>query len=371
MLRVCHIVSGDLWAGAEVMVYNLLKGLQHYEDLEPMAIILNKGRLAEEIHKLGIKVHILDETTLSFYEITQTVKKLIKNQPPDIIHSHRYKENILAYLGYRSLNGVRLIGTQHGMPEMDRGRAGLKHRIISKINFLILSRKFSHVVAVSRDIGRFFVREYGFKQEKVSVIHNGIEIPKMSRQRKDGDSFIIGSSGRLFPIKDYSFMVEIAKKILGTIGNIRFQLAGDGPERSKIQALIQNYGLNGTFELKGHVEDISAFYRSLDLYLNTSIHEGIPISVLEAMAYGLPVVAPKVGGLTEILDDGVQGYLVSKRDPEAFAEKCFLVYKDSSLRRRMSQAARDKVKQSFSVEKMVQQYYNLYLSNVFDHEKHL
>jgi len=110
-------------------------------------------------------------------------------------------------------------------------------------------------------------------------------------------------------------MIEIAKAVNEKTKHIEFHLAGEGPERSKLQALIQRYSLNETFVLHGHVEDMLTFYRSLDLYLNTSVHEGIPMSILEAMAHGLPVVAPDVGGISEIISNGEDGYLVDTRDP--------------------------------------------------------
>ena len=106
------------------------------------------------------------------------------------------------------------------------------------------------------------------------------------------------------------------------------------------------------------------FYRSLDLYLNTSVHEGIPMSILEAMAYSLPVVAPDVGGISEVVSNSEDGYLIEKRDPWAFAEKCFLLYENRQLRRRMARAAREKVVKSFSVENMAAQYHELYLNVV-------
>ena len=113
------------------------------------------------------------------------------------------------------------------------------------------------------------------------------------------------------------------------------------------------------FFLKGHVEDVSAFYRGLDVYLNTSLHEGIPMSILEAMAHNLPVIAPAVGGLVEIIEDGVDGFLVASRDPEVFAEKCLLL-RDPELRLRMGRAARAKVERCFSADMMARSYLRLY-----------
>ena len=87
---------------------------------------------------------------------------------------------------------------------------------------------------------------------------------------------MIGSAGRLYPVKDYAFMIEIAKAVKEKTKHIKFHLAGEGPEGAKLRVLIQQYSLNETFVLKGHLEDMLPFYRSLDLYLNTSVHEGIP-----------------------------------------------------------------------------------------------
>ena len=157
-------------------------------------------------------------------------------------------------------------------------------------------------------------------------------------------------------------MIEIAKAVKEETKHIKFHLAGEGPERSKLQAIIQQYNLNETFVLKGHVENMPPFYRSLDLYLNTSVHEGIPMSILEAMAHGLPVVAPDVGGIGEVVDNGEDGCLIDIRDTKAFAEKCFLLYENRQLRRRMARAAREKVVKSFSIENMAAQYHELYLS---------
>jgi len=367
MVKVCHIMSGDLWAGAEVMAFHLLKGLKKYKDLELSAILLNEGKLAEEIRELSIPVEVVDENKMSFFQIFLSIRKAFNGKLPDIIHSHRYKENILAYLLSKTKKDVKLIGTQHGMLEAYGGSRSLKNRFVSKLNFLVLSRCFQNVVAVSRDIQMSFVNQYGFSKDKVKVIHNGINISENVHSRKEKDTFVIGSSGRFFPVKDYPLMVEVAKEVSKITSNIRFELAGDGPEWSKIRGLIKKCGMDGRFILRGFLSDISPFYQGLDVYLNTSFHEGIPISVLEAMAYGIPVIASKVGGLIEILGDGVQGFLIEGRNPRDFAERCIALYENDSLRREMGLAAREKVMKEFSVDHMAQQYYCLYLSVVNDH----
>jgi glycosyltransferase involved in cell wall biosynthesis len=362
MVKVCHIISGDLWAGAEVMAYNLLKSLTKYKDLELSAILLNEGRLAEEIRRLNIPVEVIDESKMSFFQIFLAIRKVLNRWGPDVIHSHRYKENILAYLVSKTKKGIKLIATQHGMPEIYGGNITLKHRLISKLNFFMLPRCFQNIVVVSKDIQKAFVNQYRFPEDKVIVIRNGIEISENIPMRKEKNTFVIGSSGRLFPVKDYSLMVEVAREILKKTNGIRFELAGDGPERPKIEDLIKKNGLDGTFLLRGFVSDTTPFYSGLDLYINTSVHEGIPMSVLEAMSYGIPIIAPNVGGLTEIIENGIQGFLVEGRDAEDFAERCITLIENEPLRKQMGSAAREKIMKKFSLENMVQQYYHLYCS---------
>jgi len=124
--------------------------------------------------------------------------------------------------------------------------------------------------------------------------------------------------------------------------------------------LIEKYELEKSFKVEGFVQNIAQFYDGLDLYLSTSMHEGIPMSVLEAMAHGLPVIAPKVGGFCEIIENGVHGFLVENRNAGDFAERCLSLYEDGQLRNRMGKAARDRVEKNFSIERMSSQYYKLY-----------
>lgn len=352
-------MSGDLWAGAEVMAYSLLKGLTRRTSMEIVAILLNRGRLFLELQRHGIKVHLMDEKEMPFLVILRAIRNLLNKLRPDVIHGHRYKENIIAHWASRSLKKAILVSTQHGLPELYTGKSGIKNNLIMKYNFYVLSRRFHKVVLVSRDIHKFFIEQLGFSKKQVTVIHNGIEIPDIVIEKKNNKKFSIGSCGRFVPVKDYPLIVEIAKEMTLKSKHISFEIAGEGPEWIKVKDLVERYSLEN-FYLKKHLDDISTFYKGLSLYLNTSIHEGIPMSVLESMAHGLPIVAPNVGGFSEIIEDGVQGYLIEDRDPKKFSGKCIKLFEDKKLLKKMSEAAREKVVQNFSVDKMIKQYYDLY-----------
>ena len=141
-MKVCHLISGDLWAGAEVMAHHLVKGLRNFPDLELSAVFLNEGQPASEARKLGIPVQVFSEGRLPFLRLFREIKVFLNRLQPDIIHAHRYKENILAWLATRSHRSIRLIATQHGLPEIYGRNWNLKYRFFSRLNFLILSKYF-------------------------------------------------------------------------------------------------------------------------------------------------------------------------------------------------------------------------------------
>jgi glycosyltransferase involved in cell wall biosynthesis len=203
------------------------------------------------------------------------------------------------------------------------------------------------------------IAEHGFHTNSISVIHNGIAIPKNQPFRKK-KPMMVGSAGRMFPVKDFKLLVEIASKVITVMDDVDFVIAGNGPQSDLLQERIVSHGLTNRFCLPGHIHEMDTFYQDLDIYINTSVHEGIPMSVLEAMSHGLPVVAPNVGGFPEIVEEGVTGYLIDNRDPSMFAARCIELLSDTEKRKHMARAARQRVVDHFSREAMVKMYYQLY-----------
>jgi len=280
---------------------------------------------------------------------------------PAVIHAHRYKENFLGFLASRGLPDAALIATQHGLVEKYGALSSLKQRLIHGANVLLMARGFQKVVVVSHQMKAAMEAKNGFPADKIAVIHNGISMPDpASLGAASKDTLIVGSCGRLVPVKDFALMVEIARCVAKRTPKIRFLIAGDGPEKDKLTELIRRYNLTDTFELSGHVDDMSAFYAGIDVFMNTSIHEGIPMSVLEAMSCGCPVIAPDVGGLPEILDDAQAGYLIPARRADDYASRCMTLFENPDLRLQMGKNARHRIEAYFSMQTMAQGYYRLY-----------
>ena len=359
-LRVMILASGDLWAGAEAVVYELCRGLVHDTPAEVTAVFLNEGELSAKCRQAAIPTHIIDEKRHGFLSLVRLISGLASQTRPQIIHAHRYKENMLALLVKPFLGQSHLVSTVHGRFDHN---GGLKLKALNLANALILGHAFSAVVAVSKDLQGHLRDDVHIPESRIRCIANGMGsfLPE-HYEIMSGDFMTVGSAGRLFPVKDYPLMVDVAKEVCSRIDNARFFLAGDGPGMQLLQDMIRNYGLGDRFILLGHVQDMEGFYRSIDVYLNTSRHEGMPMTLLEAMSHGIPVVAPSVGGLKEMITHGVEGVLVEERTAGSFADALIGLMRDRHAARSMGMQARQRIEQDFSSRKMVKSYYDLYSS---------
>ncbi len=370
-LSVLYLFSGDLWAGAEVMLFNLLSSLKEEDSLRIIALSLNEGVLAGRPRNAGIETHVIPEDCNSMLKIYGKALSLLKTKRIDIIHSHRYKENLLALPLGKSLGVKQMISTVHGLSESalhpldKRNPASLKARL----NYYILNKFFTRIVAVSQDMRTLLIRNYKLAPHKLDVIYNGIPIPENDRHtappsgnpgRTSSRSFHIGTVGRLAPVKGFDLFLNVAAGIRKHTGNVRFSILGDGPLRGHLIKRAGELGIKDCIEFLPPRHDPLPYYRSLDLYLNTSVHEGIPMSILEAMACKRPVVAPNVGGIPEIILHGKHGFLVDGRRPEDFINSCMELVRSGRLRTKVGDNASKRIASSFISSKTAQSYRKLY-----------
>jgi L-malate glycosyltransferase len=347
------------------MIYHLLRELHSCRGLHVIALSLNEGVLTERLRATGVEVKVLPEAELSFPQIFVKALRLSRQRRVRLIHAHRRKENLLALLLARSLGLNTLVTTLHGLPEHAYGKEnGRRRRLQTAIHFHLLRRYFTKTVAVSREIETRLHHEFGFKPGRTAVIHNGIDpgrfAPAEKRIGRTG-GFHVGSVGRLVPVKDYDFFLEVAAELKKSLPEVRFSILGDGPLQEELQSRARARGLQDQLVFVPPVANPACFYRDLDLYLNTSRHEGIPLSILEAMLCGVPVVAPRVGGIPEIIADGSEGVLVGEREPQAFAAACLDLLSNRNRRDELASRGCERVSEIFNVQQMVLKYRNLYL----------
>lgn len=363
-LTVLSIFSGDLWAGAEVMIFHLLNKLKDDRSLRIVALSLNEGTLTHKLRRAGLQTFVIGEGTRTFAQILLEALRLFRGERIDIIHSHRYKENLLA-LFLAKFGGVqRLITTVHGLGELPfrLQRGYIPTRLLAKMEYFILKRFFTRVITVSQEIKKSLVRKYAFTDEKVHVIYNGIPLPPdpPALRAPENGRCHIGTVGRMVPVKDFDLFLEMAAEIRKQTPTVLFSILGDGPLKRDLIRKAKELKLEDSVELASPRPDPFPYYSSVDLYVNTSVHEGIPISVLEAMACGKAVVAPRVGGIPEIISHGVNGLLVDSREPKEFARSCMILIKDKDLRAAIGKSAWLRVGLHHSDSTMADCYRKLY-----------
>ena len=334
MMKIIHIASGDLWAGAEVQLATLASELVKEHDV--YAIILNQGRLSQELSNLGVKVNVLPESELSFVELIKQTRELCKQIAPDIIHSHRQKENILgglAMLGRKSCRGVR---TVHGSPEFELSwKQKLQRWLDNAVGKFIQDA----IISVSDTLTDELIKV--FSPNRVFTITNGIDpvvvkrdsLPPVLSLTKD--HYHIGIAGRMSGVKRIDLFLSAAQVLINantTAQPCEFHVFGDGPLFNDLQSMAKALNIGERVNFYGHRNDMRKCIAQMSLMVMTSDHEGLPMTALESLALGVPLVAHAVGGLEPLLKEGYKAGLVFEHEAKAYAkaiEECLNTRSDS------------------------------------------
>lgn len=327
-MKVLHIISGDLWAGAEAQALALLTSLKQSPNIHISVVLLNDGELANRLRLQGIPIIILSEQKENALQIFFGIWIQILRVKPDVIHTHRTKENILG--SFANLLSLRrpCVRTVHGAAETTvRGILHLGKQSISTLDYFCARYLQKKVIAVS--VSLCHALESRFPQGHVVAIENGID-PIATREmihpvefRNSAPTHIhIGLVGRLVPVKRVDIFVEMAQTLLKNSPSInwQFHIFGDGPLRVFLTEYAKQLDPEGRIHMHGHREDIVACIASLDALVICSDHEGLPMTALESIAVGTPIIAHSVGGLTTLLSENRTGRLVSRQDPDEYAQ---------------------------------------------------
>jgi len=349
-------------------MYTLTMALKAVPDISISAIVLNEGKLAVELHKAGIETTVIDESQYGFFSILRQIKDNMKGKDIDILHSHRYKENILGSLLKRDGLVKYLVQTVHGLGEPFTGIKILKTKIISWLNIYFTNKYYDKVITVSNDIQGQLQNK--INPEKMITIHNSIDAAKTKPIKPPSDikkEFgidenmpVIGSVGRMVPVKGFDLFLKAAKKISESKPDIRFLLVGDGPMKTELEVQAKELGLGSKVIFPGFRNDVIDIINCFDIFIISSYHEGIPMVVLEAMALGKAIVSTSVGGMVEILINGESGLLIDSGNFSALAEGCLKVFESSSLKSKLQRKACERIEEKFDINAHIIRINKLY-----------
>ena len=285
------------------------------------------------------------------------IRRIVEGDGVDLVHAHGYKADFYALLATRMAKAP-VTATCHNW----LGESGTM-RAYARLDRYLL-RFFDGIAAVSESVaeqlGQARVRQ------RVHVIPNGVPMPcsgsrsTFADQIRMGDRIVVGTVGRLSSEKGASFLIEAAAKICPDFPRAFFVLVGDGPMRSALEARVRELGMEGQFLFTGQRHDVQQIYRAFDIFVLPSLEEGMPMALLEAMAAGLPVVATKVGGVPDIVNDPSVGTLVDPGDANAIATGIRDLLSDRSRREEIGSKGRKRVEESFSAAAMARRYVELY-----------
>jgi L-malate glycosyltransferase len=311
-LRVLHIVSGDLWAGAEAQVHQLLRAACTVAGLEIRAVVLNPGVLAERLAAEGVAIILLDESKHSFPALARAVLKLARAWRPHVIHTHRRKEHLLGALAAAAC-GAGLVGTVHGRGEFAHSSLNLRQKALGAAEQLVLTRRHDRLIAVSDEMAG----ELPGPLAHTVVIPNSIDVEAVRRAAADPIPALktdgrvrISFLGRLVPVKQVDHMLEMMTLLeKEQPGRYCLHIVGDGPLRNTLQRYAAKLVLDDSVTFHGFRENPLPLLAQMDLLLFSSAHEGLPMTSLEALALGVPLVCPPIGSLQRLVAESGVGWV--------------------------------------------------------------
>jgi len=349
--------------GAEDLVAGIVRGLDPSHFSAAVATLGPIGPVGHELLAQGYDVISLglDIKRASDWRVAGAVRRLLKAQRPDILHTHLYHPNLYGRLGALGLGLSGVVAAVHN----SYTRVKFHRRVW---NFL-LAWTTDRVLVGSPQVWQDVRRYDGVPASRLLLLPYGIPLAELdtplsrdeARERLGVSGLVIGAVGRLEDQKGHAHLLAALPEVRREIPDMLVLLVGEGRRQEDLQHQVQALGLQDTVKFLGTRRDLPEIYRALDLFVQPSLWEGLPLALLKAMGAGLPVVATRVSGSLEAIVDGVNGRLVAAGDPQELARAILDLARHPNERRRLADAARCTVAERYSLEAMVRQLEELYL----------
>lgn len=368
---VAHVIFRLAVGGLENGLINLINRIPDREFRHAIVCIDGFTDFRKRIDRDDVEIIAINKKPGTDAAALVRLYKEFRRLQPSVVHTR----NIAALdaLLPALLAGVKVrIHGEHGWDIGDVDGGSAKHRFLRRVHAPLIKR----YVTVSKHLESYLTKDVGIDRARVSQIYNGVDTSKYRpahpgerqhlplRQKFGETAVLIGTVGRLNPVKDQMSLVEAFVRLLQRYPEmretVRLVVVGDGPVRDRIQGRVTAAGLEDLAWIPGSRDDVSQILRSLDVFVLPSLAEGVSNTILEAMASGVPVVATAVGGNVELVEDGLTGSLVAPADSAALSDAIADYVRSPDRRRRHGLAARGVAEEKFGIAQMVDAYRTTY-----------
>lgn len=373
--RILHIIDHLGPGGAQEALLNLVKYADRGRFRLEVATMHGFGFYWDLLRQEQVPVHSLSPHRLAPVYLINLIRLLLRGRF-DLAHCHLTAANLIA----KPVAGLCRVPVRFNHDQCNDLQR-YRHRWLLWLDRLT-NRWTDQIIAVSQSTRDFLLDQEHLAPQKVALIYNAVDLERYSpgspERRREGrrrlgwpeQARVVLGVGRLQPQKNFTGFLEVAAALSRRRPEAIFVIAGDGPERPRLEALARQLGLADRVRFLGFVAQMQDLYLAADVLFFPSLFEGTPMAVLEAMATGLPIVASRIDGTAEILTDGVDALLVPTGQNQVFGERLESLLQDPSLAQGLAQRALETVRQRYSAAVMTRQVESLYLHHLAAREPH-
>ena len=353
-MRIIQAIETSGPGGAEQVLIRLCKTLCEMGH-DVSVILIKTGWLRDRLEAERIPVDTVTLNGLFEPAFARRLAAVLAERRAEVLHTHEFT---LAFYGRQAgrAAGVPVVATAHGA----NFARGLKRRILGAA--VLRPRKTFRLTAVSGALARIIASDLFVPAGCIEVVRNGIDIPPPSREPRapHPEAFRLVGVGNLYPVKNQGVLVRVVGALRSRGIPAELDVLGRGNEEASLRVEIERLGLTGAVRLQGYRSDVERFLGDADVFVSSSVSEQMPLSFLEAMARGLPVVASRVGGVPEIVDDGATGLLFDSGDEIAACAHLESLWRDPARRFAFGARARDTAEARYGAPAMAETYARIY-----------
>ncbi len=363
-IKIMQVTRSLNVGGLEKLVSNLARGLDPGLFDVSVVCLLRTGFFYDELEKEGVKVHLVaqSEADVKSRFLFLKLAKLFRQEKPDIVHTHNTHPLIDGVMAAKLAGVSRHVHTDHARLFPDR----LLYMVLENL----LSYAVDKVVAVSEYSKQDLVKFEKISPKKILVVPNGIDFDLIDYDRDqllrqfglNVNGPIIGTVCRLTEQKGTRFLIDALPMVIEKQPNVKLIIVGDGVLRQDLERQVSHLGLQNHTVFCGYQKEVAKYINVMDLFVSSSVWEGMPLGLLEVMACGKPIVATTVGGVTEVVEEGVTGCLVPPEQPGALANAIVNALARPEELRAWGAAARARYESRFTGSIMLENYKQLFLN---------